>query len=160
MKKSDAWQAIKFTLFSISAGIIQILSFTILNEFVFTFERAAEYTWGYYGYAYFISVILSVIWNFTVNRKWTFKSANNVPIAMLETFGFYLVFTPLSIWWGVALVGVGVNNYIVMAMTMIINFITEFIYQKFVVFRGSINSAVNNEEVLFKKIIKLLKNGL
>ncbi len=160
MKKQDIFQAIKFTLFSISAGIIQIVSFTLLNEFVFTFERAAEYTWGYYGYAYFISLALSVIWNFTVNRKWTFKSANNVPLAMLETFGFYLVFTPLSIWWGVAMVGAGVNSYLVMAMTMIINFITEFIYQKFVVFRGSINSAVNAEEEKFKKIIKLLKSGL
>ncbi len=160
MKNSDIWQAVKFTLFSISAGIIQIASFTILNEFVFTFERAAEYTWGYYGYAYFISIVLSVVWNFTVNRKWTFKSANNVPIAMLETFGFYLVFTPLSIWWGVELVGVGVNSYIVMAGTMLINFITEFLFQKFVVFRGSINSAVNEEEVKFKRIIKLLKNGL
>lgn len=141
-KNSNIWQAIKFTLFSISAGVIQILSFTLLSEFVFVFEKGAqEYTLSYYGWSYFISLALSVLWNFTFNRKFTFKSANNVPIAMLLTFLFYVVFTPLSILWGMAMVRAGVNNYLVLAITMVINFITEFLYQRFVVFRKSINTA-------------------
>lgn len=147
-KNSNIWQAIKFTLFSISAGVIQIVSFTLLSEFVFVFEKGAqEYTLGYYGWSYFISLALSVLWNFTFNRKFTFKSANNVPIAMLLTFVYYLVFTPLSIWWGIAMVRAGVNNYLVLAFTMLVNFVTEFLYQRFVVFRKSINTAQKNNKL-------------
>ena len=158
MKNQNIWQAIKFTLFSISAGIIQIVSFTILSEFVFTFESGAqEYTLSYYGWSYFISLALSVIWNFTFNRKVTFKSASNVPWAMFLTFLYYLVFTPLSIWWGMAMVGAGINNYIVMAFTMLLNFVTEFVYQRFVVFRNSINSAVKDKDSAMQIIFKVLK---
>lgn len=152
MEKQNFWQALKFLLFSISAGVIQIVSFTILNEFVFVFEKGVEYGWSY-----FISLALSVLWNFTFNRKFTFKSANNVPFAMFLVFCYYLVFTPLSIWWGVAMTRAGVNEYLVTAFSMIVNFVTEFLYQKFVVFRNSINSAVDNEEEKFNKIVKLIK---
>lgn len=158
MKKQEIWQAIKFTLCSISAAIVQLGSFTILNEFVFVTERAAEYTWGYYGWSYFISLTLSVLWNFTFNRKFTFKSANNVPFAMFLVFLYYLVFTPLSIWWGVAMVSANINSYIVMIFTMLINFVTEFLFQRFVVFRNSINSAVKDEDEQFKKIMNILQN--
>ena len=136
MKNSNFWQALKFLLFSISAGVIQIVSFTILNEFVFVFERGVEYGWSYF----------------------IFKSANNVPLAMFLVFCYYLVFTPLSIWWGVAMTNAGINEYLVTAFSMIVNFVTEFLFQKFVVFRNSINSAVNLEEERHKKIIKLLKS--
>ena len=128
-KHKTFWQAIKFTLFSLSAGIVQILSFTVLNEWII------KDTGHKYGWSYFIALTLSVLWNFTFNRKFTFKSANNVPIAMLKVLGYYLVFTPLSIWWGEALAAAGWNEYIVLALTMIINFVTEFLYCKFVVFR-------------------------
>lgn len=153
MKNSNIWQIIKFTLFSISAGIIQTVSFTILNEFVFVFEKGNEY-----GLSYFIALFLSVLWNFTFNRKYTFKAANNVPVAMMLVLAYYAVFTPLSIWWGVALTKLGWNEYLVFAFTMIINFVTEFLYQKYVVFRNSVNSAVSNDS--FDKIMKVLKSKL
>ena len=128
-KKKNIMQAVKFLLFSISAGVIQILSFTLLSEFVFMDAN------NEYGVSYFISLALSVIWNFTFNRKFTFKSANNIPIAMLKVLGYYLVFTPLSIGWGIALIkNAGWNEYLVLAITMIINFVTEFLFDKFFVF--------------------------
>ena len=80
--KKQLWQMIKFTLFSISAGIIQVASFAILELFVKD-----------YWIPYLISLVLSIIWNFTLNRRYTFKSAANVPIAMTKVFCFYLVFS-------------------------------------------------------------------
>lgn len=128
MNQKNIWQMVKFTLFSISAGVIQIGSFTILNEI---FKINDEY-----GVTYFISLALSILWNFTFNRKYTFKSATNVPVAMAKVFGFYLVFTPLSIWLGELAVGSHINEYIVLAVTMLSNFILEFLFCKFVVYRG------------------------
>ena len=121
---------IKFTLFSVSAGIIQILSFTILNE---VFKMI-------YWPAYLISLILSILWNFTLNRRYTFQSAANVPVAMAKVFGFYLVFTPLSTLLGQLAETSGVNEYIVLGVTMISNFILEFLFCKFVVYRGQENT--------------------
>ncbi|MDD6478899.1 MAG: GtrA family protein [Oscillospiraceae bacterium] len=129
--KKEIIRAAKFLFFSISAGVIQSLSFLVMNEFL---------KWNYWV-CYLVALALSVIWNFTLNRKFTFKSANNVPVAMFKVFLFYLVFTPLSTWGGQALNDVGVNEYIVLALSMILNFVLEFLYQKYVVFRGSIDSA-------------------
>lgn len=129
-KKENTAQVIKFTLFSISAGIIETLSFTLLNE-VFHLP---------YMPCYLTALILSVIWNFTLNREFTFKSANNVPLAMLKVACFYLVFTPLSTWWGTALTNVGWNEYIVLFGTMAVNLTTEFLYDRFFVFRGTMNT--------------------
>lgn len=137
--KQEWWQVLKFVLFSASAGIIQIVSFTLLNEFIIK-DTSMEYGWSY-----FIALILSVLWNFTFNRKFTFKSASNVPIAMLEVFAFYVVFTPCSILWGEALAKVGWNEYLVLAFTMIINFVLEFLYQRYVVFRKTINTNVKEK---------------
>ena len=124
--KKSLIQMIKFTLFSISAGIIQVGSFTLLNE-VFKLK---------YWPAYLISLVLSILWNFTFNRRYTFKSAANVPVAMAKVFGFYLVFTPLSTYLGHIAEGSGVNEYIVLAVTMLSNFILEFLFCKFVVYRN------------------------
>ena len=129
-KKQECWQAFKFLCFSISAGVIQIAVFTLLNELM---------KWSYWP-SYLISLVLSIIWNFTFNRHFTFKSANNIPKAMSLVFLYYLVFTPLSTLWGQAMTDAGVNEYIVLAFTMIVNFVTEFCYQRFVVFRKSINT--------------------
>ena len=123
---------LKFVLFSISAGLIQIVSFTIMNEVV-----KMKY-WP----AYLIALTLSVVWNFTINRKFTFKSASNVPVAMAKVAAFYVVFTPLSTWWGNALDNLGVNEYLILIGTMVINFVTEFLFQRFVVFRDSIDTAI------------------
>lgn len=120
-KRENLVHIIKFTLFSISAGIIQVISFTILNEVVKLI----------YWPAYLIALTLSVLWNFTLNRKFTFKSAANIPKAMFKVACYYLVFTPLSTWWGHALETVGWNEYIILGMTMIINFVTEFLFAKF-----------------------------
>lgn len=139
-KKQEIINLIKFVLFSASAGIIQVVAFTLLNEFVFTFEKGNDYGWSY-----FIALVLSVLWNFTFNRKFTFKSANNIPIAMALVFAYYCVFTPLSIWWGNVLTNIGWNEYLVLILTMIINMATEFLWTRFVVYRNSINTAKPNK---------------
>jgi len=123
--KKPFWQALKFTLFSISAGIIQIGSFSILEIFIQD-----------YWIPYLISLVLSILWNFTLNRRYTFQSAANVPIAMAKVFGFYLVFTPLSTWLGNLAEGRGVNDFVILIITMLCNFVLEFLFCKFVVYRG------------------------
>ena len=89
-----------------------------------------------------------MVWNFTLNRKFTFRSAGNVPIAMLKVALFYVVFTPLSTWWTAVLTGEGIgwNEYLVLAITMIVNFVTEYLYDRFVVFGKSIDTAVKSTE--------------
>ena len=124
-KKQNFLQGFKYLLFSASAGIIQAASFALLNETIH---------WDYWP-SYLIALTLSVVYNFTVNRKFTFKSAKNVPLAMTQIFLYYLVFTPLSTWWGEALTQAGWNEYIVLFGTMVINLITEFSVYRFIVFR-------------------------
>ena len=140
--KHEAWQALKFTLFSASAGIIQIVTYTLMYEVLH---------WAPW-LSYLVSLILSVLWNFTFNRKYTFRSDADIKRSMLLVGLFYLVFTPLSTWWTAALNGENpftgaaasgeplVNNYVVQIGTMLINFVTEFLYQKFVVYRGTIDT--------------------
>lgn len=131
-EKKEFFRTVKFTLFSISAGIIQAASFALLDE-VFHIR---------YWVAYLIALILSVLWNFTLNRNITFKAANNIPVAMLKVAGYYAVFTPLSTWWTKYFTeNAGVNEYIVLAATMIINFVTEYLFQRFIVFGKSIDTA-------------------
>ena len=123
--KKSLWQAVKFTLFSISAGIIQVGSFALMEIFIKD-----------YWIPYLISLVLSILWNFTLNRKYTFKSAANVPVAMAKVFGFYLVFTPLSTWLGDMAEGRGANDFLILVVTMLANFVLEFLFCKFVVYRG------------------------
>ena len=134
-RKKELIRAVKFTLFSISAGIMQVLSFTLMNE---------VFAWSY-RVCYFTALVLSVLWNFTLNRNITFRSASNVPIAMLKVAGYYLVFTPLSTWAGGALTEFGWNEYLVLALTMITNFVTEFLFDRFIVFGDSIDTAVKKK---------------
>ena len=129
-KKQQIWQAVKFALFSASAGIIQVASFALVNEL---------FHWQYWP-AYLTSLVLSVLWNFTLNRRYTFQSAANIPVAMAKVFGFYLVFTPLSTWLGHLAEGSGVNEYIVLGVTMLSNFVLEYLFCKFVVYRGQENT--------------------
>lgn len=123
--KKQMWQAIKFTLFSVSAGVIQIGSFALLEIFIKD-----------YWVPYLISLVLSIIWNFTLNRRYTFKSAANVPVAMAKIFGFYIVFTPLSTYLGNVAESYGVNDFIILIVTMLANFVLEFLFCKLVVYRG------------------------
>ena len=142
-KKKEIIRAIKFLLFSISAGAIQLISFTLMDLF----------TDMSYVLKSYIALTLSVLWNFTFNRKFTFKSASNVPIAMLKTLGYYVVFAPLSIhlcdlylvktllW----------NEILITVITMLINFVTEFLFQRFFVFRKSLDTAVSKKAEHEKK---------
>lgn len=133
--KKELLRSLKFVLFSISAGVIQVVSFTLVEELL----QLPHWL------SYLVSLVLSVLWNFTLNRKFTFCSANNVPVAMIQVALFYLVFTPLSTWWTAVLTApeVGWNEYLVLALTMIINFVTEYLYDRFVVFGKSIDTAKN-----------------
>ncbi len=135
-QKKELIRAVKFTLFSISAGVIQTASFALLNELLQL----------NYWVSYLTSLTLSVVWNFTLNRKVTFHSAANVPIAMLKVAVFYLIFTPLSTWGGDALVGLGWNEYLVLALSMITNFVTEFLYDRYYVFAGSIDTTAPSKD--------------
>ena len=130
MKKNDFVQMIKFTLFSISAGVIQIGTFTIFNELFCLM----------YWPSYLISLTLSIIWNFTFNRRYTFKSAANIPVAMAKLFGFYVVFTPLSTWLGHIAETAGINDYIILVFTMLSNFILEFLFCKMVIYKNQENT--------------------
>ena len=93
-----------------------------------------------YWPSYLTALVLSVLWNFTLNRRFTFKSAKNVPIAMLMVAGYYAVFTPASTLWGQALTDIGWNEYLVLFFTMLINLTTEYLFTRFVVYRSSINT--------------------
>ena len=123
-------QAIKFTLLSFSAAGIEALSFIVLDTL----------TGLPYAAKHVISIVLSVLWNFTLNRRYTFKSANNVPIAMLKVGLFYAFFIPLTAWLGKWAAGIGVNEYLIKGSTMVLNFVGEFLWWKFIVFRGSENT--------------------
>ena len=133
--RKELVRSIKFFFFSVSAGVIQMGSFALLNELLHLD----------YWFSYLISLILSVLWNFTLNRKFTFKSAANVPVAMAKVALFYAIFTPLSTWWTAVLTeasyGIMWNEYVVVFLTMVINFVTEYIYDRFFVFGKSLDTA-------------------
>ena len=146
-KKKEIIRTIKFVLFSASAGIIQIVSFTLLTEFS-----------GFsYWPCYLISLVLSVLYNFTINRKFTFHSAANVPIAMLKVFIYYCIFTPLSTIGGNFLVEtLGWNYYLVDILSMLLNLVTEFLYTRFVVY----GKQVDNDEKYIEKEVERSKKEL
>ena len=130
-KRAELLRSMKFLFFSISAGLIEIVSFALLNETL---------GWPYWP-CYLIALILAVLWNFTLNRRYTFRSANNVPIAMAKVFLFYLIFTPASTFLGNWLAEtVGWNEYLVTGLNMAMNFVLEFLYDRFFVFRDSIDT--------------------
>lgn len=131
MKKKDFWQVVKFTLFSISAGIIQVLSFALLHD-VLGLES--------YWMSHVPSLVLSVVWNFTFNRRYTFRSDASLPRAMTLVALYYLVFTPASAWWGTLLENAGVHSWLVEIINMLVNFVTEFLFQRFVVYRNAIDT--------------------
>ena len=124
-------RSIKFVLFSASAGLIQIIAFSLLNELL-----DADY-WV----SYLTAMVLSVLWNFTLNRHFTFQSSNNVPKAMALVALFYLVFTPVSTILGNYMAeSRGVNEYIVTICNMLSNFVLEYLYDRFIVFRATIDT--------------------
>ena len=131
MNREELKRTIKFILFSISAGVIEIVSYTLLETLT---------NWNYWA-CYLTALILSILWNFTLNREFTFRSANNVPIAMLKVALYYAVFTPLTTIFGNYLTETcGWNGYLVTILNMALNFLTEYLYDRFVVFRDSIDT--------------------
>lgn len=129
--KNEFFRVLKFVGFSISAGVIQLGSFEILYHAI---------NWNNWWACYLISIILSVIWNFTFNRKFTFQSANNIYIAMGWTLLYYAAFIPISVFGGDALESIGWHGTLVTVLMMLLNFVTEFLWQRLFVFRKSINS--------------------
>lgn len=131
MNTKELLRSFKFLLFSISAGIIQLGGFALLNELLHLD----------YWISYLVALVASVLWNFTFNRKYTFKATGNLTRAMLLVLAYYCVFTPLStllehtltsnlLW----------NEYLVTVINMVLNFVTEFLYQRFVVYRNSVDT--------------------
>ena len=142
-KSNEFFRVIKFTLISISAGLIQVGSYALLRLLISQF---AEGSWQDYVFAYTPSLLLSVIWNFTINRKYTFKSASNVKIAMLLVLAFYAVFAPVSIILGGIAVDNGVHPDLVFVITMLLNFVLEFLYTRYVVYKDSCDTLEQKEK--------------
>ena len=160
VNKKEIWRAVKFTLFSISAGVIQIVSSLLLklviidrvmdpNATIIFIDPKPQPTSTFIADT--VGLALSILWNFTFNRKFTFKAASNVPIAMLLAFLFYVPFYPFQIWY-VAMVEQGLSSigdwgYVIgLGTCMLINFVLEFLWQKFVVFRGKVDSAESTND--------------
>lgn len=130
-KKKELIRTIKYALIAASAGLIQEGTFQLFQN---------GFHWKYW-ISYGVSLVLSVIWNFTINRKYTFKSANNIPVAMLKVAAYYAVFTPVTMILGNYLVEtLGMNATVIQLLTMLLNFVTEFLYQRFFVFGKSIDT--------------------
>ena len=130
-KHKEFLRSLKFLVFSISAGVIEIVVFSLLNEFT---------GWSYWP-CYLMALVLSVLWNFTLNRRYTFQSASNAPVAMVKVFAFYCVFTPVSTVLGNFLAeGLLWNEYLVTVINMVANFTLEFLYDRFYVFRDSLDT--------------------
>ena len=134
-------QAVKFVLFSISAGILQVAVFSVIE---FAFDPN-------YWMAYLPALICSVLYNFTVNREFTFQSTANIPSAMLKIFIYYCIFIPASTWWGEALTkNHGWNEFATLAFTMVINFVTEFLVYRIIIFRGKMDTNERAQKKLEK----------
>lgn len=129
-------RAVKFTIISISAGLVQVGLFALFNE---------VFKWNYW-LGYLLSLLASIIWNFTINRKVTFKSSNNAKLAMILVLAFYAVFTPLSTWLGQVAENNHINEYIILAVTMISNFVLEFLYTRYIVYRNSCDTIVKSND--------------
>ena len=132
--RKELLRAVKFTLFSVSAGIVQIGVTFLIAHFLIPQDEL-------YWIPYLIGLICSVVYNFTVNRKFTFHSAANVPVAMAKVFGFYCVFTPLStLWVKYFTETLHWNEIIVQGGTMLINFVTEYLFTRFVIYRNQVDN--------------------
>ena len=131
-KMNPEWKrSLKFFLFSMSAAVIELSSFALCDA---VFQMAP---WV----SQLISQILSVLWNFTFNRRFTFQSAGNIPVAMVKVALFYVVFTPVTTWATQQLTENYLwNEYLVKGLVMLTNLITEFLYQRYFVFKDTLDT--------------------
>ena len=169
-KRKTLVQAIKYACCTASAGVIEIVSYTVLYE-VLPIDKAVMIDFiTHVELRNFVSTLialtLSILWNFTINRKFTFKSAGNVGRAMFLAFLFYVPFFPFKLWFNgympsylaagaASAAGVTVVeylekhviiNYAVEVCTMLINGVLEFCWQKFVIYRKEEGSALAKYE--------------
>lgn len=136
LNRKELFRSLKFLLISISAGLIETVSFILLEEVVHL----------PHGLCYFIALVLSVLWNFTINRKYTFRSDANLTRSMLLVAGYYCVFTPVTTWLESYLTGIGWNEYIPFVMNMALNLVTEYLFQRFVVYGKLVDNKVKAAE--------------
>ena len=114
-----------------SAAVVELSSFALCDSFFGLDPWVSQ----------LISQILSVLWNFTINRRFTFQSAGNVPVAMAKVALFYVFFTPATTWLTAWLTEEHLwNEYLVKAMVMLSNLILEYLYQRFFVFKDSLDT--------------------
>lgn len=124
-------RSLKFCLFECSAGIIQFTSFAVLEALT---------AWSYWP-CYLIALVLSVMWSFTFNRRYTFRSVANVPVAMAKVGLFYAMFTPVSTVAGSFFAdGLGVNGYLVTVVSMLANFALEYLWDRYLVFGSTMDT--------------------
>ena len=132
MEKKEALRALKFVLFSASAGIVEAVAMVLCEEVI---KIPGHYV------CYTIALVLSVLWNFTINRKFTFQSAENVPKAMALVFLFYVPFAPFTIWLQHILSDVNSwNEYVVLAINMALNLTLEYLWDSKVVYRKTMDT--------------------
>lgn len=132
MDRKELLRKVKFALFSASAGIIETVSMMLCEEVI---KIPGHYL------CYAIALVLSVLWNFTFNKKFTFKSAASVPKAMFMTFLFYIPFAPATIMLEHYLADVrGWNEYLVLAINMALNLVLEYLWASKVVYKDSIDT--------------------
>lgn len=145
-KRKGVLQFIKYALCAASAGIIQLALFSILQAVIPQSGKTIRFIVEDMDLVTFISTTValcaSILWNFTFNRKFTFKDAGNVPKAMLLAFLFYVPFYPFQTWYVHTIkslllgpLSTQASGIIAEGSVMVINFVLEFMWQKFVVFR-------------------------
>ena len=156
-KRKGVMQFIKYALCAASAGIIQIVLFSILQAVIPSNGKTIHFIVEDMDLVTFIATTValcaSILWNFTFNRKFTFKDAGNVPKAMILAFLFYVPFYPFQTWYVhtiksllVEAIGTDGAGIIAEGTVMIINFALEFMWQKFVVFRKPKDKKENKTE--------------
>lgn len=159
-RKKKAKRFLKYAIIAISGGLIQLTAYIILSDAIkldkhVSFDAIYQKqpwlteifydpdTGKTYGLSYFIAVSLSVIWNFTFNRKYTFKSASNVPKAMLLFVLYYAFSIPFNCWAIVQLnklVVFPLSDKVILICIMLANGLPAFFYQRYVVFGRSLDT--------------------
>jgi len=145
----EFWRTVKYFLIAASAGLIQFGVCSIFDEVIY-----ARFDHAYYMVFYFVALVLSVLWNFTINRSVTFKSVGNVPKAMLKVLGYYVVYTPLSLLFAKYGQGWGIPEMVITVINILINGVTEYLFMRLFVFKKEIDS--RNEETKKPLSIKFI----
>ena len=136
-ERTEIFRTMKYFMFATSAGVIEMAMFTVFDQFT---------PWDYWP-CYLISLVMSVLWNFTLNRKFTFKSNNNIPVAMGKVAVYYAIFTPISTILGSYLVeSLMWNAYLVALISLLLNGVTEYLYQRLYVFGKSIDTNLGEKK--------------